>query len=444
MLKFFTDLASALDALRRHAILFLLGTTIVALALLGRSWLDAHDASMRLQATLAAQQKTITDADQRQSTRDAQLTQTLAQIASAKQKVQTPAQAAAALTQAIPQLVAGDPGGQTLPSPITIELPPATSASKSNAAKSARSAKSSAQKTGTANSSTQNEKAPSSAGDVVAQFGAALASATNSAGATQNSANGSASGISPTVTNSKTTSANTHASDNTVAPPNNSGESASKGSSANSNSSVKSIAVTKYPWTSLKLELARLGIGPTTQAAAKNDLENREGSSASQKGSATAKKAPGSATAQSTVSASENAQTKSASNAQTNSLSPTSVNEQGTTSSAQTNSIAQSGANAQDGASPTQTNAAPLAIIRVPQVDLKPLYDAVEDCEVCQAKLTAAQGDLSDEKTKFAAVTAQRDAAISAARGTFWTRARTAAKWLIIGAAAGAVLARYH
>jgi hypothetical protein len=89
-------------------------------------------------------------------------------------------------------------------------------------------------------------------------------------------------------------------------------------------------------------------------------------------------------------------------------------------------------------------SAAAPATIRVPQADLKPLYDAVEDCEVCQAKLTAAQGDLSDETTKFAAATAQRDAAISAARGTFWTRARTAAKWLIIGAAAGAVLARYH
>jgi hypothetical protein len=86
----------------------------------------------------------------------------------------------------------------------------------------------------------------------------------------------------------------------------------------------------------------------------------------------------------------------------------------------------------------------PPAVIRVPQEDLKPLYDAVEDCQVCQAKLTAAQGDLSDEKTKFAAASAQRDAAISAARGTFWKRASTAAKWIAIGAAAGAVLARYH
>jgi hypothetical protein len=58
--------------------------------------------------------------------------------------------------------------------------------------------------------------------------------------------------------------------------------------------------------------------------------------------------------------------------------------------------------------------------------------------------LTAAQGDLSDEKAKFTAATTERDAAIAAARGTFWKRARTAAKWIVIGAAAGAVLSHYH
>jgi trimeric autotransporter adhesin len=445
MLKFFTDLASALDALRRHAILFLLGVTIVALALLGRSWLDAHDAAARLQATLSAQQKTITDADQRQTTRDAQLTQTLAQIAAAKEKVQTPAQAATALTQAIPQLIAGEPGGLTLPSPITIQLPTATSAAKSSLA-----AKSSAQKSGAANSSAQNTNAPSATGDVVAQFGAALASATNSGGGTQNPANGSASANSVTTTNNSDESA-TSASAKTTA------------SSANSDSTAKSSSATKYPWTALKLELTKLGIGHAAQSApnqpaaanaagdssaAKKDLENREGSTTSQKGSATAQNAPGSPNAQSPASASGNVATQSAPSAQTNSLPQTAANAQGSSSStsAKINSDAQAGASAQSSSSSTatQTGVAPPAIIQVPQADLKPLYDAVEDCEVCQAKLTAAQGDLSDETKKFAAATAQRDAAISAARGTFWTRTRSAAKWLIIGAAAGAVLARYH
>lgn len=376
MLKFFTDLAAALDALRRHAVLFLLGVTIVALALLGRSWLDAHDAAARLQATLAAQQKTITDADQRQSTRDAQLTQTLAQIAAAKEKVQTPTQAATALTEAIPQLIAGEPGGQTLPSPITIELPSGTGGAKSG-------------------------------------------------GTTQNSA---------------TTSTNPRASDNANAAPNNAS------AIANSDPNVAPATTTKYPWTSLKLELIKLGIGHVTQVPAKSDLENQEGSSSEWKGTTTGKNSPGVAITPSTTSASGNVAMQSASNAQTSSLPSTAANAQGILSSTltQDNSATGTGASAQTGASSTQTNAAPPAIIRVPPADLKPLYDAVEDCEVCQAKLTAAQADLTDETAKFTAATAQRDAAISAARGTFWTRTRTAAKWIVIGAAAGAVLARYH
>ncbi len=281
MLNFAKDLAAALDALRRHTILFLLGVTLIALALLGRSWLDAHDAGLRLQATLATQQKTITDADQRQSTRDAQLTQTLTQIAAAKQKVQTPAQAANALPQAVAQLIATGPSGRTLPSPITIEVPPADGSTNSN--------------------------------------------------------------------------------------------------------------------------------------SAKTDLENREGSVTSQQGSSAQQSA---SSASSSVLTNVGEQAKSASRTQTSSPPPANAN--------------------------GQINSAPPAIIRVPQEDLKPLYDAVADCQICQAKLTAAQGDLSDERTKFAAATAERDAAIRVARGTFWKRTRTAAKWIIIGAAAGAVLSRYH
>jgi hypothetical protein len=445
MLKFFTDLEAGLDALRRHAVLFLLGVAIVALALLGRSWLDAHDAAARLQSTLAAQQKTITDADQRQSTRDAQLTQTLAQIAAAKEKVQTPAQAAAALTQAIPQLISGLPGGQTLPSPITIELPPATGAAISSAGKSTDAAKSSSQKSSAANSSAQNGNAQSGAGDVVAQFGAALASAANSGSAAQNSANGSAPSKSSTQTNS--------------APA------APTGSITNSDSSVKPGAIIKYPWTALKLELTKLGIGhatlnsanqsaagasgnrsATTLTPAKTDLENLRGSSATQQGTTAGKNGPGSVPAESAASASGNIATQPASNAKTNSLPTNVANAQGSSSSISTqiNFTTQSGTDAQSNSSSTSGSAAPPAIIRVPQADLKPLFDAVEDCEICQAKLAAAQGDLSDETTKFAAATAERDAAIAAARGTFWTRARTAAKWIVIGAAAGAVLARYH
>jgi len=81
----------------------------------------------------------------------------------------------------------------------------------------------------------------------------------------------------------------------------------------------------------------------------------------------------------------------------------------------------------------------------IPAEDLKPLYDFTLDCKACQAKLSATQGDLTDEKSKTATLTKERDAAITAAKGgTIFRRITRAAKWLAIGAAAGAIAARAH
>ena len=52
----------------------------------------------------------------------------------------------------------------------------------------------------------------------------------------------------------------------------------------------------------------------------------------------------------------------------------------------------------------------------LPAADLKPLYDFALDCNACQAKLAASQGDLNDEKTKTAALSKERDAAVRAAK----------------------------
>jgi cobalamin biosynthesis Mg chelatase CobN len=79
----------------------------------------------------------------------------------------------------------------------------------------------------------------------------------------------------------------------------------------------------------------------------------------------------------------------------------------------------------------------------LPAADLKPLYDFALDCKACQAKLAAAQSDLTDEKTKTAALTKERDAAVTAAKGgSALRRIARAAKWFAIGAAAGAVAAK--
>src|SRR5215472_1678231 len=79
----------------------------------------------------------------------------------------------------------------------------------------------------------------------------------------------------------------------------------------------------------------------------------------------------------------------------------------------------------------------------IPRSDLKSLYDFTLDCQACQAKLSAAQGDLADERQKTAALTQERDDALRVVKGgSTWQRVGRAAKWFLIGAAAGALLAK--
>jgi len=76
--------------------------------------------------------------------------------------------------------------------------------------------------------------------------------------------------------------------------------------------------------------------------------------------------------------------------------------------------------------------------VRVPSADLKPLFDFVQDCRACQAKLTAAQQDAQDEHAKSDALKKERDAAVKAAKGgSVWTRTLRAAKWVAIGFGVG-------
>lgn len=93
-------------------------------------------------------------------------------------------------------------------------------------------------------------------------------------------------------------------------------------------------------------------------------------------------------------------------------------------------------------AAPTPAQQAPNAEASVPEADLKPLYDYLQDCRACTAKLAAAQADLADERAKVAALTSERDAATKAAKGGgFWVRVKRGAKWLAVGAALGFVAA---
>lgn len=118
-------------------------------------------------------------------------------------------------------------------------------------------------------------------------------------------------------------------------------------------------------------------------------------------------------------------------------------------SAAATSTNSEQSANTQPGANqtnlpnnPTPKPSQPVDAV-LPAADLKPLYDFALDCKACQAKLAASQADLTDEKTKTTALTKQRDAAVTAAKGgSALRRIARAAKWFALGAAAGAVAAK--
>lgn len=93
-------------------------------------------------------------------------------------------------------------------------------------------------------------------------------------------------------------------------------------------------------------------------------------------------------------------------------------------------------------APPNADKPAPLGAF-IPRSDLKPLYDFTLDCQACQAKLSVAQNDLADERAKTAALTKERDDAVRVAKGgSTWRRVTRAAKWFLLGAAAGAIAAK--
>ena len=118
---------------------------------------------------------------------------------------------------------------------------------------------------------------------------------------------------------------------------------------------------------------------------------------------------------------------------------------QGTPGEATANSTGSADKSARSGALPGNPTPKPaqLGDTLLPAADLKPLYDFALDCKACQAKLQAAQSDLQDEKAKTLALTSERDAAVRAAKGgSALRRIARAAKWFILGAAAGALAAK--
>jgi hypothetical protein len=77
----------------------------------------------------------------------------------------------------------------------------------------------------------------------------------------------------------------------------------------------------------------------------------------------------------------------------------------------------------------------PAATISIPQPDLLPLYDTIQDCRASAAENNTLQKDLADEKARSAAFLTERNAALQAAHGgPILQRLKRAAKWFALGA----------
>jgi hypothetical protein len=88
------------------------------------------------------------------------------------------------------------------------------------------------------------------------------------------------------------------------------------------------------------------------------------------------------------------------------------------------------------------TEESPTTSLSIPQPDLVPLYDDLQDCRASTAQNEALQQDLADEKSRSSALIRERNSAVAASRGgSFLVRVKRAAKWFAIGAISGAVLA---
>jgi hypothetical protein len=88
------------------------------------------------------------------------------------------------------------------------------------------------------------------------------------------------------------------------------------------------------------------------------------------------------------------------------------------------------------------TSDPPATSISIPKPDLIPLYDALQDCRANAAQNDSLQKDLSDEKSRTAALQHERDAALAAAKGgSLLTRVKRATKWFVIGLTVGVAVA---
>ena len=427
---------------------------MIIAAIAFHAWLASHDDQLRLQATLATQKQQLDAANDRERDRAATLNQTLAQIEKLKRETQTPQQ----ILRDLPQYL-------KLPQPITLDSP----ANVDQAGEQVQ--KQNGEGTGAASNVSGAERSASS-GEVPPVVNPSR----SILGAIRETLQRKPKGNSTAVTDATLPDAanrSANASSATIQ--------ATPSTSTKSGAEVPATLQSSGSTTPRILGAIRkkLRKGATRQDASGGNLPDPE----NQRASASPRPSQSAITPSSTPNAIQTSATASAISAGTpgevvpdaagrsasapnpirreimpaatstpiqavRSFPPTSAATAATEAqlgAADKSASAASGnvpADAKSTSTPAQAtrpSSAPSSA-EIPAVDLKPLYDYVQDCRACQAQLIAAKQNHADDAPKLQAVTRERDAAIITAKGgTFWRRFRRNAQWFDIGAAAGAV-----
>jgi len=432
--------------------LFIAVTIVAAMAF--RAWLASHDDQLRLQATLATQKQQLDAAIDRERDRAATLNQTLAQIEKLKRETQTPQQ----ILRDLPQYL-------KLPQPITLDSP----ANVDQAGEQVQNQN--GEGTGAASDAGGAERSASSV-----EVPPEVNPSRSILGALRETLQRKPKGNSTAVTDATLPDA-----------ANRSANASSAAIQATPTSSTKSGAEVPAALTTSRILGAirkKLRKGATRQDASGGNLPDPE----NQRASASPSPSQSAITPPSTPNAIQRSATASATSAGTpgevvpdaagrsasapnpirreimpaatstpiqavRSFPPTSAATAATEAqlgAADKSASAASGnvpADAKSTSTPAQAtrpSSAPSSA-EIPAVDLKPLYDYVQDCRACQAQLIAAKQNHADDATKLQTMTRERDAAIITAKGgTFWRRFQRNAEWFVIGAATGAAVIAAH
>ena len=369
-------------------------------ALIFHAWLAAHDDQLRLSATLATQKQALDAADARERDRTATLKDALAQIDALKRsaQTQTPAQLARALQDAL-----------HLPQPITVVPAPNTSSPSAVAAHSSAGARHAVP--GQANSTvTPLGNTESRKKGTTARARSLLDSLFHRASPRTPADEPSSAAASPSGENSSMAAAPPTSS----APPQSSSALSVAQASPCANVSTSTNPDCSAPASGRPLEVLTTGLRQTPLPS----------TSAQQRRT-------GAPLPNSNASNPPNPATQS---------SPSGFSSTGTSVHPEDRRAC---ANPSPGASlecssPTQSAAGSAA--QIPAADLAPLYEYVQDCRACQLQLTAAKQNATDDAAKIRALTREREAAVTAAKGgSFWLHLKRNAHWLAIGAAIGVV-----